>query len=275
MQQGRFAIERELGAAAFSLDGLKAALATLAEKNPYSAPRAHGDAFVQSTHRRAPHAQSVVAAFPSMSCDPEQSRVTLRLQFQSLREFIERYGIRYVVMSGGVTRRHFSQCAEDADLLLRIQLDELYAPLAAIPGIVFIQSAPNPSETERELVVGDPEFLIDCTPLPGRIRVSFAAIARRDVPPEGIGYGQFREALSAPMRNTAACVDAFVAFFDQSEEFLATSSVPPTMVAMAIAMENAVPLQPDVTGEQRARILIGEDPPRLFNPSGNNQFESF
>jgi len=100
-------------------------------------------------------------------------------------------------------------------------------------------------------------------------------IVRREVPPEGIGYGQFRDALSVSMRNTAACVVAFVAFFDQSEDFLATSAVPPIMVAMAIARENAEALLPDASGEQRARIIIGEDGPRLFDPSGNKQFESY
>jgi hypothetical protein len=276
MSEGRFALERELGLVAFPLDGLKTTLATMAEKLPYQPPpHVHGDSFMQVALRLAPHAQSLVAQVPSISCDPERTKNDLRRNVQTLTNFIAQYGVRYVVMSGGATRSTFSSCPDNADLLLRLQLDEFYARVAAIPQTIFIQSAPNSYETARELVPYDPEFLIDCTPIPGRIRVSYAAIPKREVPPEGLAYQEFQESLPQGTKNTAACVDVFMPAFDQSEDSLVTSAIPPLVVAMAIAVENSLPGRLDATGAERAQRIIGDEAPRLYHPRANQQLESF
>jgi hypothetical protein len=82
-------------------------------------------------------------------------------------------------------------------------------------------------------------------------------------------------ALSADSQNTAACVDVFVAFFDQDPDFLGTSTVPPYVAAMAIGVENKAPERLDAANSERVKQLMGEGAPRLFEPRSNHQFESF
>lgn len=159
--------------------------------------------------------------------------------------------------------------------LTGVLLDELFVPLAALPQTLFIQSAPNPDETDRDLRPNDPDFLIDCTPIPGRMRVSVASIPKREVPSQGLAYQDFSTSLPEGIRRTVACVDVFVPLFDQSDDMVVTSAAPASVLAMAIALENAVPGRLDGTGAERARVLMGDGPPRLYDPASNHQYEPY
>lgn len=128
---------------------------------------------------------------------------------ETVKEQVQKHNISFINMSFGEThatiRSDYSNlCGEQEAIsqqaiesILRAGLEYFYRPISSLDGVVVVQSGVN-NVYDRELQEGDSDFLVDCTPLPNRIRIGVATT--------GSGGEEFE--IESSHRNTLGCIDA-------------------------------------------------------------------
>jgi len=198
----------------------------------------HGMDILPFLEDRIPRAQFVVSEvlLDEALRDPQICRVnsattrevalqTLEAQLdrtaQSLAGVIQQYAINYVHLSWGTTRAQIGQFVQSRcgatppnSVLDRIHtaylgllrgLAGLSTPVAGQPRpVVMFQAGTG---ADHDLHVGDIDFLTDCTPFPGRLRVFAGAYTGTDIPAGGSSDPRY---VTAFARRTLACNDLLV-----------------------------------------------------------------
>lgn len=140
---------------------------------------------------------------------------------QSLSRVIEQYAINYVHLSWGITAAQIEQlvqsrcgAAPPREVVDRIQRDYLDLLEALARLSVMVAGRPQPvlmfqaaTGSPGVLKPNDPDFITDCTPFAGRLRVHVAAYTGTDIPIGGSSDPRF---MTQAAQRALACLDVVV-----------------------------------------------------------------
>jgi hypothetical protein len=235
----------------------------------------HGVPILNKLAEAIPHAEFVIAETDEATaslylCDLEgdlnafeRLKNFIGHSSKSLIEKIKENRVDFINMSRGLTlnvlqkqvARYCEGKTVSNDSLLKalaLWTDHFYLPLSAIPDVVLVQAG---THAHRPLQFKDSEYLVDCTPMPNRIRIGpVDSPGNKFIPKEGINDYSL---LSPAAQNALECNDLFVmggrkslemsssfssTSLDHDTLFLATSSwLTPVALAYLVQLKDSMP----------------------------------
>jgi hypothetical protein len=203
----------------------------LKQKFPSMESVGHGSIILGILAEHNPQAEFVIAQlpphftglYPEHFCRPsEQSLKEIEAHFKSasdkLIEVIRQNEISFIQYAENVVGEdtfpsYYQRDCNDAPTpnlsewfrsVQRAQFEFFVKPLGSIPGVILVQAGPRPN---YKVEAGDEKYLMDCSPLPNRLRVGFLNVLSSQLPIEGANDFDL---LWSSQNNARECIDLFV-----------------------------------------------------------------